>query len=149
MYGLWGYLLKAKALAPISARRVVEGGWYLNICLAFFRSRFTFCFTFDCFRLLFSYCSVFFCYLRDTRLRLLIACCSKEPLALASLIWSLQIISSDMGRQNINFKLLSLNARGIRSFDRRKYTLIGCFCRYTAIPGKVVGKKCARDNPER
>ena len=24
------------------------------------------------------------------------------------------------GRQNINFKLLSLNARGIRSFDRRK-----------------------------
>ena len=25
-----------------------------------------------------------------------------------------------MGRQNINFKLLSLNARGIRSFDRRK-----------------------------
>ena len=25
-----------------------------------------------------------------------------------------------MGHQNINFKLLSLNARGIRSFDRRK-----------------------------
>ena len=29
MYGLWGYLLKAKALAPINARRVLEGGWYL------------------------------------------------------------------------------------------------------------------------
>ena len=26
MYGLWGYLLKAKALAPINARRVREGG---------------------------------------------------------------------------------------------------------------------------
>ena len=26
MYGLWGYLLKAKALAPINARRVLEGG---------------------------------------------------------------------------------------------------------------------------
>ena len=26
MYGLWGYLLKAKALAPINARRVPEGG---------------------------------------------------------------------------------------------------------------------------
>ena len=25
MYGLWGYLLKAKALAPINARRVLEG----------------------------------------------------------------------------------------------------------------------------
>ena len=25
-YGLWGYLLKAKALAPINARRVLEGG---------------------------------------------------------------------------------------------------------------------------
>ena len=24
MYGLWGYLLKAKALAPINARRVLE-----------------------------------------------------------------------------------------------------------------------------
>ena len=31
MYGLWGYLLKAKALAPINARRVVEGGWYLKM----------------------------------------------------------------------------------------------------------------------
>ena len=31
MYGLWGYLLKAKALAPINARRVLEGGWYLKI----------------------------------------------------------------------------------------------------------------------
>ena len=30
MYGLWGYLLKAKALAPINARRVLEGGWYLK-----------------------------------------------------------------------------------------------------------------------
>ena len=27
MYGLWGYLLKAKALAPINARRVIEGEW--------------------------------------------------------------------------------------------------------------------------
>ena len=27
MYGLWGYLLKAKALAPINARRVLEGGY--------------------------------------------------------------------------------------------------------------------------
>ena len=26
MYGLWGYLLKAKALSPINARRVLEGG---------------------------------------------------------------------------------------------------------------------------
>ena len=26
MYGLWGYLLKAKALAPINARRLLEGG---------------------------------------------------------------------------------------------------------------------------
>ena len=33
MYGLWGYLLKAKALAPINARRVLEGGWYLKITL--------------------------------------------------------------------------------------------------------------------
>ena len=31
MCGLWGYLLKAKALAPINARRVPEGGWYLNV----------------------------------------------------------------------------------------------------------------------
>ena len=30
MYGLWGYLLKAKALPAINARRVLEGGWYLN-----------------------------------------------------------------------------------------------------------------------
>ena len=30
MYGLWGYFLKAKALAPINARRVLEGGWYLK-----------------------------------------------------------------------------------------------------------------------
>ena len=30
MYGLRGYLLKAKALAPINARRVLEGGWYLK-----------------------------------------------------------------------------------------------------------------------
>ena len=30
MYGLWGYLLKAKALAPINAGRVFEGGWYLK-----------------------------------------------------------------------------------------------------------------------
>ena len=30
-----------------------------------------------------------------------------------------------MGRQNINFKLLSLNDRGIRSFDRRK-----CICNW-------------------
>ena len=30
MYGLWGYLLKAKALAPINTRRVLEGGWYLK-----------------------------------------------------------------------------------------------------------------------
>ena len=30
MYGLWGYLLKEKALAPINARRVLEGGWYVN-----------------------------------------------------------------------------------------------------------------------
>ena len=30
MYGLWGYLLKAKALAPINARRVLEGQWYLK-----------------------------------------------------------------------------------------------------------------------
>ena len=30
MYGLWGYLLKAKALAPINAGRVLKGGWYLN-----------------------------------------------------------------------------------------------------------------------
>ena len=30
MYGLWGYLLKAKSLAPINARRVLEGGWYLK-----------------------------------------------------------------------------------------------------------------------
>ena len=34
MYGLWGYLLKAKALAPINEKRVLEGGWYLN----YFRS---------------------------------------------------------------------------------------------------------------
>ena len=26
MYGLWGYLLKEKALPPINARRVLEGG---------------------------------------------------------------------------------------------------------------------------
>ena len=26
MYGFWGYLLKAKALGPINARRVLEGG---------------------------------------------------------------------------------------------------------------------------
>ena len=25
MYGLWGYLLKAKALAPINARRMLKG----------------------------------------------------------------------------------------------------------------------------
>ena len=30
MYGLWGYLLKAKALAPINARRVLEDQWYLK-----------------------------------------------------------------------------------------------------------------------
>ena len=30
MYGLWGCLLKAKALAPINARRVLEVGGYLN-----------------------------------------------------------------------------------------------------------------------
>ena len=30
MYGLWGYLLKAKALAPINARRVLEGQWHLK-----------------------------------------------------------------------------------------------------------------------
>ena len=30
MYGLWGYLLKAKALPPINARRVLEG-WYLKV----------------------------------------------------------------------------------------------------------------------
>ena len=30
MYGLWGYLLKAKALAPINAGRVLKGGWYLH-----------------------------------------------------------------------------------------------------------------------
>ena len=30
MYGLWEYLLKAKALAPINVRRVLEGGWYLK-----------------------------------------------------------------------------------------------------------------------
>ena len=30
MYGLWGYLSKAKALALINVRRVLEGGWYLN-----------------------------------------------------------------------------------------------------------------------
>ena len=30
MYGLRGYLLTAKALAPINGRRVLEGGWYLN-----------------------------------------------------------------------------------------------------------------------
>ena len=35
MYGLWGYLLKAKALAPINAKRVLEGGWYLN-CVTIF-----------------------------------------------------------------------------------------------------------------
>lgn len=29
-------------------------------------------------------------------------------------------ISWDMGRKNINFNLLSLNARGLRTFDRRK-----------------------------
>ena len=26
MYGLWGYLLKTKALAPINVRTVFEGG---------------------------------------------------------------------------------------------------------------------------
>ena len=26
MYGLWGYLLKAKALVPINVRKVLEGG---------------------------------------------------------------------------------------------------------------------------
>ena len=31
MYGLWGYLLKAKALALINTRRVLEGGWYLKL----------------------------------------------------------------------------------------------------------------------
>ena len=31
MYALWGYLLKAKALAPINAGRVLEGGWYLKL----------------------------------------------------------------------------------------------------------------------
>ena len=30
MYGSWGYLLKAQALAPINARRVLERGWYLR-----------------------------------------------------------------------------------------------------------------------
>ena len=30
MYGLWGYLLKAKALAPINAGRVPDGGLYLK-----------------------------------------------------------------------------------------------------------------------
>ena len=41
-------------------RIVLFSSCYFNICLALFRSRFTFCFTFDRFRLLFSYCSVFF-----------------------------------------------------------------------------------------
>ena len=36
------------------------------------------------------------------------------------LIWSLQLVSLDVRRQNIIFKLLSLNIRGIRSFGRRK-----------------------------
>ena len=45
-------------------RIVLFSSCYCNICLALFRSRFTFCFTFDCLRLLFSYCPVFFCYLR-------------------------------------------------------------------------------------
>ena len=31
-----------------------------------------------------------------------------------------------MGRQNITFELLSLNARGVRSFARTKSILIGC-----------------------
>ena len=30
MYSLWGCLLKAKALAPINARRVLGGGGYLK-----------------------------------------------------------------------------------------------------------------------
>ena len=34
MSGLWGHLLKAKALAPINARRVLEGGWYLKALIA-------------------------------------------------------------------------------------------------------------------
>ena len=33
MYGLWGYLLKAKALAPINAGRVLEGGRLLKMCV--------------------------------------------------------------------------------------------------------------------
>ena len=33
-----------------------------------------------------------------------------------------------MGLNNINFKLLSLNARGIRSFDRRK-TIFNWLCK--------------------
>ena len=37
----------------------------LQVNRVLFRSRFTFCFTIDCFRLLFSYCFVFFCYLLD------------------------------------------------------------------------------------
>ena len=72
-------------------RIVLFSSCYFNVCLALFRSRFAFRVMFDCFRLLFSYCFVF-----------------------------LQLISSDMGHQNINFKLLSLNARGIRSSDKRK-----------------------------
>ena len=31
MYGLWGYLLKAKVLALINAGRVLKGGWYLKM----------------------------------------------------------------------------------------------------------------------
>ena len=31
MYGLWEYLLKAKALAPINATRVLESGLYLKL----------------------------------------------------------------------------------------------------------------------
>ena len=35
MYGLWGYLSKAKALTLINARRVFEGGWYLKVPIVF------------------------------------------------------------------------------------------------------------------
>ena len=34
MYGLWEYLLKAKALAPINAGRLLKGGWYLKYIFA-------------------------------------------------------------------------------------------------------------------
>ena len=90
---------------------VLFSSCYFNVCLALFRFRFAFCFTFNCFRLLFSYCSVFFCYLHDCLL-------FKRTVSVG--FSHLKFTAYLVGHGTPKHKLLALNARGIRSFDRRK-----------------------------